>query len=86
MLIPRKARDMPYFVFGITKSRDCVGKRLADQEVRIGIATLLLNFKFEFDSEIYGDTPQNVVIKYNRGLGKKIETRSMCYKVSRNQI
>ena len=83
MLIPLKPRDMPYFVFGITKSRDCVGRLLADQQVRIGIATLLLNLKFEFDNKIYGSQPQDVRIKYERGLGKKLETNSMCYKVTR---
>ena len=67
----KKIGSMPFFPFGMGK-RDCLGRRLAQNEFEIFIASLMMNFSFSFDCEKYGNNPANVKIEWKRKVTSSI--------------
>ena len=69
-----KQTSLPYVLFGIGK-RDCVGKRLAENEIEMFIASLILNYRVQFNCQKYGNNPNDVQINVVRAVTAKVVPR-----------
>ena len=57
----KKTSEMPFMAFGIGP-RDCAGRKLAENEIQMLLALLLLNYKFSFNEKKYGKNGGGIVI------------------------